>query len=574
MSSNDAKMYLSKRNVPGLFECLMTGLMFHRPTDHIQYLIDCLEKVKAKGQDELRWNMFIEMQRAKTPLPPITPTNGRRPVSRERSMTPKEERAVTPPRTATPLPPIGDKGMPDVPVIFLMGGPGSGKSTQAEMLLQKYPGWVSISIGDLLRSEIANKGEADQKWGMVKDLMSKGELVPEEVVQSLLIVSMKKSPKAQGFIIQGFPRDMEQAKEYDKLVGRVDAVFLLDCEEETLSQQLLERGKDTGRVDNNVNTIAKRIQAYKDKTLPVLKHYDDMEKLFILEGEKPKEEIAEDMALLFETVVGGKGKLSPAPPAEPKPERKKSPRSGRSSPKKVSSPEPSAPPLSEAEESGPLPSHLLPPEVKVKDEGRKPDLPQAPIIFFAGGPASGKGTQCKKLLSRYEKAVHLSMGDIIRTKITTEGSADMKWDMVTDLLRKGELAPEEVTVELLIDNLKQHPDAHFFIIEGFPRNLEQLEDFNKHIGGMSYTILLDCEEECLHYRLSKRGKESERIDDNLVAIGKKLTFFKNTTLPILKTIEDDGKLVVIPGDRDEDEIYFDLCKIFDFSIYNKLPEIG
>nr|KAG5689880.1 hypothetical protein BaRGS_002391 [Batillaria attramentaria] len=502
MSSNDAKMYLSKRNVPGLFECLMTGLMFHRPTDHIQYLIDCLEKVKAKGQDELRWNMFIEMQRAKTPLPPITPTNGRRPVSRERSMTPKEERAVTPPRTATPLPPIGDKGMPDVPVIFLMGGPGSGKSTQAEMLLQKYPGWVSISIGDLLRSEIANKGEADQKWGMVKDLMSKGELVPEEVVQSLLIVSMKKSPKAQGFIIQGFPRDMEQAKEYDKLVGRVDAVFLLDCEEETLSQQLLERGKDTGRVDNNVNTIAKRIQAYKDKTLPVLKHYDDMEKLFILEGEKPKEEIAEDMALLFETVVGGKGKLSP------------------------------------------------------------------------GGPASGKGTQCKKLLSRYEKAVHLSMGDIIRTKITTEGSADMKWDMVTDLLRKGELAPEEVTVELLIDNLKQHPDAHFFIIEGFPRNLEQLEDFNKHIGGMSYTILLDCEEECLHYRLSKRGKESERIDDNLVAIGKKLTFFKNTTLPILKTIEDDGKLVVIPGDRDEDEIYFDLCKIFDFSIYNKLPEIG
>ena len=70
-------------------QCLMSGLMFHRPTDHIQYLINCLEKVKAKGQEEVRWNMFIEMKRSKTPLPPITPTNGSRPVSRERSMTPK-----------------------------------------------------------------------------------------------------------------------------------------------------------------------------------------------------------------------------------------------------------------------------------------------------------------------------------------------------------------------------------------------------------------------------------------------------------------------------------------------------
>ena len=69
---------------------------------------------------------------------------------------------------------------------------------------------------------------------------------------------------------------------FDGQVGRVDAVFLLDCEEETLSKQLLERAKDEKRIDNNVNTIARRIQAYKEKTLPVLKHYDDMEKLFIV----------------------------------------------------------------------------------------------------------------------------------------------------------------------------------------------------------------------------------------------------------------------------------------------------
>ena len=66
----------------------MTGLMFHRPNDHIQYLIECLEKVKSKGQAAMTWNMFVEVRSAKTPLPPITPDNGKRPVSRGR-MTPK-----------------------------------------------------------------------------------------------------------------------------------------------------------------------------------------------------------------------------------------------------------------------------------------------------------------------------------------------------------------------------------------------------------------------------------------------------------------------------------------------------
>ena len=64
------------------------------------------------------------------------------------------------------------------------------------------------------------------------------------------------------------------------------------------------------------------------------------------------------------------------------------------------------------------------------------------VFLSTGGPGSGKGTQCKRLLTRYTNAAHLSMGDIIRTKITTEGTADEKWDMVSELLKKGDLAPE------------------------------------------------------------------------------------------------------------------------------------
>ena len=73
------------------------------------------------------------------------------------------------------------------------------------------------------------------------------------------------------------------------------------------------------------------------------------------------------------------------------------------------------------------------------------------------------------------------------------------------------------------------------------------------IGGHTFTILLDCAEHVLHARLTVRGKQSQRIDDNLVAIGKKLTFFKNNTLPIMKTFEDGGKLVLVGGEREGGE---------------------
>ncbi|XP_025111640.1 uncharacterized protein LOC112574655 [Pomacea canaliculata] len=571
MSSQDAKLYLSEREVPRLFECLMTGLMFHRPSDHIQYLIECLEKVKQSGQEKLRWNIFVEMQQSKVPLPPISPSNGHRPISRELPSSPKEssestkfkkdDQPRTPVHATSPLPPIKDKIIPDVPIIFLMGGPGSGKSTQANLLIQKYPGWQTISMGELLQAQASNESSGNAKWKMVNDLMSKGEMAPEDVVGTLLVQAIKDHSQAKGIIIQGYPRDLEQAKEYDRLVGRVDAVFLLDCEEETLSKQLLKRASSNRCIDNNVNTVAKRIQSFKEKTLPALKHYDDKGKLFIVEGENDMEEIAQDLAVLFEKVTGLKAMTKPH-------QQKKTPQGGRSSPPAA----PSAPPP-EVDVQG-LPAHLLPPEIKIKDEGRRAGLPKAPVIFFAGGPGSGKGTQCKKVTKHYPGAMYISVGEILRDQIARHGNVDEKWSMISDLLRKGDLAPEEETVDLLIEAMQAQPEAHFYLIEGFPRNLQQLEDFNAKIGGMAFTFLLDCEEYVLHQRLSLRGKESERIDDNLVAIGKKLTFFKNNTMPILKAIDDQGKLVWINGDRDSEEIFFDISRSLDFAIYSKLPSHG
>ncbi|XP_071154906.1 uncharacterized protein [Mytilus edulis] len=606
MSTEDAKTYLSKREIPRLFESLMTGLMYHRPTDHIAYLIDCLAKVSDKGQENLAWNSFVEAKRAKTPLPPITPDNGKRPKSRSKtpakigqdyfwversgksiieSPVPLEE------KRGTPLPPIADPSdsakindkvtsdtkakpvkkadIPDVPIVFIMGGPGSGKLTQVTSLLKLAEGWVHLSMGDILRNEIAQKGKAEDKWSMIGDLVSKGEMAPEEVTGELLLDSFKQHKNAKGFILEGYPRDMEQVEEYMKVIGKVTAVFYLDCEEYYCTQRLLNRGKKTDRIDDNLGAISKRITFFKDNTLPVVKYYDDMGRVFVVNGDRDTKEIAFEVGNLFKFLKKNNFELKnakplTAPPPQKKRERRPStPKQKDSKDNKDSTVKP---------EDVIVPLATRPPTIDVPDTGRKDGLPTCPIILIVGGPGSGKGTQCKKVCERYKEVIHLSMGDILRNQIATQGSADQKWGMIGTLVQKGEMAPQEVTAELLIEQIKKNKDAAAFIVEGYPRDKLQLEEFNKHIGGLNFAILLDCEEYYMQKRLLDRGNASGRIDDNLNAIQSRLTFFKNNTLPILKHLDDQGKLVAIDGDRDLDEIFFNISQVLDFAFFGRKPQ--
>ncbi|CAG2215723.1 AK [Mytilus edulis] len=566
MSTEDAKTYLSKREIPRLFESLMTGLMYHRPTDHIAYLIDCLAKVSDKD-------------------------NGKRPKSRSKTPAKIESPVPLEEKRGTPLPPIADPAdsakindkvtsdtkaktvkkadIPDVPIVFIMGGPGSGKLTQVTSLLKLAEGWVHLSMGDILRNEIAQKGKAEDKWSMIGDLVSKGEMAPEEVTGELLLDSFKQHKNAKGFILEGYPRDMEQVEEYMKVIGKVTAVFYLDCEEYYCTQRLLNRGKKTDRIDDNLGAISKRITFFKDNTLPVVKYYDDMGRVFVVNGDRDTKEIAFEMGNLFKFLKKNNFELKnakplTAPPPQKKQERRPStPKQKDSKDNKDSTVKP---------EDVIVPLATRPPTIDVPDTGRKDGLPTCPIILIVGGPGSGKGTQCKKVCERYKEVIHLSMGDILRNQIATQGSADEKWGMIGTLVQKGEMAPQEVTAELLIEQIKKNKDAAAFIVEGYPRDKLQLEEFNKHIGGLNFAILLDCEEYYMQKRLLDRGNASGRIDDNLNAIQSRLTFFKNNTLPILKHLDDQGKLVAIDGDRDLDEIFFNISQVLDFAFFGRKPQ--
>ncbi|HKK61555.1 MAG TPA: adenylate kinase [Bacteroidales bacterium] len=168
--------------------------------------------------------------------------------------------------------------------IVLFGPPGSGKGTQAEKLVEKYK-LVHISTGDLLRSEVAAKSELGLR---AKAIMDAGELVPDEIVIGMIRKKLDENKEGPGFIFDGFPRTVEQARELRKALTdydeRVTMVISLQVPREELMKRLLKRGEESGRSDDNEETINNRIDVYERQTIPVTYYYEKMHKHLPVEG--------------------------------------------------------------------------------------------------------------------------------------------------------------------------------------------------------------------------------------------------------------------------------------------------
>jgi adenylate kinase len=178
--------------------------------------------------------------------------------------------------------------------IVLFGPPGAGKGTQSEKMVEAF-NLVHLATGDMLRQEITNGSELGRK---AKELIDEGKLVPDEVVIGMIEQRLKTNTNASGFIFDGFPRTEAQAESLDKLAQQqnteIDAMVALQVPEEELVKRLLERGKSSGRSDDNdENVIRNRIQEYEDKTATLANYYDKQGKYYPVEGVGSVEEIFE-----------------------------------------------------------------------------------------------------------------------------------------------------------------------------------------------------------------------------------------------------------------------------------------
>jgi len=155
-------------------------------------------------------------------------------------------------------------------VIFVLGGPGSGKGTQCEKIVQKY-GFNHLSSGDLLRDEVQSGSERGNK---LKEIMEKGELVSLDIVLELIRDAMvKKVDHSTGFLIDGYPRELEQGQRFENEIISCQCVIAFDVSEEVMRQRLMKRGETSGRVDDNAETIIKRLKTYNELTKPVIEYY-------------------------------------------------------------------------------------------------------------------------------------------------------------------------------------------------------------------------------------------------------------------------------------------------------------
>ena len=179
--------------------------------------------------------------------------------------------------------------------IVIFGAPGSGKGTQSEKIVEKY-GINHISTGDVLRAEIKNGTELGKT---AKSYIDQGQLIPDELMIDILARVFDSFEDSKGVIFDGFPRTIAQAEALKKMLAErnqgVSVMLDLDVPEDELMVRLIKRGKDSGRADDNEETIKKRLHVYHSQTSPLIDWYKQEGQYQHIKGQGALEEIFADV---------------------------------------------------------------------------------------------------------------------------------------------------------------------------------------------------------------------------------------------------------------------------------------
>ncbi|KAJ3677105.1 hypothetical protein LUZ60_002829 [Juncus effusus] len=401
---------------------------------------------------------------------------------------------------------LGDK---KVVVVFVLGGPGSGKGTQCANIVEHY-GFTHLSAGDLLRAEIKSGSE---NGTMIQNMIKEGKIVPSEVTIKLLQKAIMESGNEK-FLIDGFPRNEENRAAFERVTGIVpEFVLFFDCSEEEMERRLL--GRNQGRVDDNIETIRKRFNVFSESSLPVIQYYESLGKVKKIDAAKPISEVFEDVRVIF-SPFAPKNLLDMGSATEA---------------------------ASVADLTKGLSKNLL---------GEK----KVAVVFVLGGPGSGKGTQCANIVEHYG-FTHLSAGDLLRAEIK---SGSENGTMIQNMIKEGKIVPSEVTIKLLQKAILENGNEKF-LIDGFPRNEENRAAFEQVTGiTPEFVLFFDCSEEEMERRLL--GRNQGRVDDNIETIRKRFKVFVESSLPVIQYYESLEKVKKIDAAKPIAEVFEDVKVIF------------
>uniref|UniRef100_A0A8C4IZF6 Adenylate kinase isoenzyme 5 n=1 Tax=Dicentrarchus labrax TaxID=13489 RepID=A0A8C4IZF6_DICLA len=495
MNTNDAKEYLARREIPQLFESLLTGLMYYRPDDPIDYLEGCLKKARELGgPDKVRWDTFVGQE--KKSLPPLNGGQSRR--SLFRNVLPDSPNF--PYRRYDRLPPISqfsiesdsdlsetaelieeyevfDPSRPRPKVILVIGGPGSGKGTQCLKIAERY-GFQYVSVGELLRKKMIHNATSNRKWSLIAKIITNGELAPQETTITEIKQKIMKIPEASGIVIDGFPRDVGQALSFEDQICTPDLVVFLACTNHRLKERLQKRAEQQGRPDDNPKAIDRRLTNFKQNTIPLVKYFQERGLIVTLDADRDEEEVFCDISMTLDN------KLFP-------------------------SKEPAA---------GEMNKYFTTVRQLKLDlryiynfsyctEQKKPK-----VIFMMGGPGSGKSLQCERMEERFGLR-RVTPGDLLCAELQ---SNSVRGRHLRDVLERGEQLPEvsvDTLLELLCDAVALSVrQGKGLVISGFPRDLRRAEEYEAKVGEPSAVFLLSCSADTMSGRLQCRGRSATTSD--------------------------------------------------------------
>ncbi|XP_067218985.1 UMP-CMP kinase isoform X1 [Chanodichthys erythropterus] len=189
------------------------------------------------------------------------------------------------------------------------------------------------------------------------------------------------------------------------------------------------------------------------------------------------------------------------------------------------------------------------------------------VVFVLGGPGAGKGTQCARIVENYSYT-HLSAGDLLREERSRKGSEFGQ--LIDSYIKEGKIVPVEITINLLKkameETMKVDEKKFRFLIDGFPRNQDNLQGWNTVMDGkadVKFVLFFDCGNDVCIDRCLERGKSSGRTDDNRESLEKRIQTYLQSTRPIIEQYEKQGKVRTIDASRSVDEVFADVKNILD-----------
>ncbi|XP_071984087.1 adenylate kinase isoenzyme 5 isoform X2 [Engystomops pustulosus] len=530
--------------------------MCYRPDDPVDYLENCLQKVRELGGSEkVKWDTFVGPD--KRNLPPLNGGQARR--SFFRNVLP--ESCNFPYRRYDRLPPIHqfsiesdtdlsetaelieeyevfDPSRPHPKIILVIGGPGSGKGTQSLKIAERY-GFEYISVGELLRKKI-HSTSSNRKWSLIAKIITTGELAPQETTITEIKQKLMQIPDSEGIVIDGFPRDVAQALSFEDQICTPDLVVFLACANHKLKERLLKRAEQQGRPDDNLKAIQRRLMNFKQNAVPLVNYFQEKGLIITFDADRDEEDVFYDISLAVDN------KLFPA----------KEPAAGPSELDLsliLDAGEGAESPAETDEQSEDI-------ALRFGDDYLREEIKKVKIALMLGGPASGKGTQCERLTQKYN-LTYLSMADLLHNHL---GTPSERSKLLRDLVQHGSPVPEDIILEILRDAVVSSlGGSRGFLLDGFPCEVLQAQELERRLCAPSLVLYLDCSADTMTTRLVQRSHMTHRNEVTTENIKRRLQIFYQGIEPVTTYYHSRAQLCKINAEKSPDEVFLQLCKSLD-----------